>query len=244
MSAGKKCLISFLVVSLFLFLALGSTNDDEEPEAVDETEEETAAKEEKDEHEEEEEEETEAEEESKPVPDPVSYEGNGDDVLTIEPPEEGPFLVYATGNQGERHFSITGFDAEDNQTELFVNTTKSYEGVTLDYGDTSLLEIDATGDWEIELRSIRDARLVEVPGSIEGSGDEVFLVEGEPSVAEVTGNQEGRHFSVVSYNEPIGLMSSDLLVNTTDPYEGSNRIDGDTELIVVTAVENWEISLE
>jgi len=233
--------LSLFVLGLFVVMALGSGADDEpapepeEPEEVevDEPDEDLEAEEAVAEPEPEP-----AEEE--PVPDPIVYTGSGDDVIQVEKPEEGPVMLYIEGNEAERHFAVTGFDENDNQTELFVNTTSYYEGITLDPdGTTVLLEINAEGPWTVESRSVRSARSIEVPGSIEGRGDEVLLVEGESSLANITGNPDARHFAVIGYTPFPNLM-----VNTTDAYEGTVRVDSDTFLLEITAVGNWEIELE
>ncbi len=172
------------------------------------------------------------------VPPPEVYEGSGDDYLAVDPPDD-PFIMLISGNQAGRHFSVVGYDADDNRTELFVNTTEYYQGITLDLQETRSLEISADGEWRVELRSLRDAQTVEVPGSIEGAGDYVFLLDGEPSAAEIEGNQQSRHFAVHGYGR-----SGHLLVNTTDPYEGRVRVESDVLVITVTAVGDWSIELE
>lgn len=232
-------IMSLFVLGLFVVMATGSGTDDEpapEPEEIEDPVDET----EEDPDTEEPVAEPEPEPEEEPVPDPIIYTGSGDDVIQIEKPEEGPVMLYIEGNQAERHLAITGYDEDDNRTNLFVNTTSYYEGITFDPdGTTVLLEINAKGPWTIESRSVRSARTIEVQGSIEGRGDEVLLVEGNPSLANIAGNPETRHFAVIGYTP-----YSNLLVNTTDVYEGTVRVDSDTFLLEITAVGNWKIELE
>ena len=175
-----------------------------------------------------------------PIPDPIVYSGVGDDVIRIEMPEEGPVMLYIKGNSQNRHFAVVGFDANDNRTNLFVNTTDPYEGITLDpSGTTAILEIKSVGSWTIESRSVRSARVIKTPGSIKGTGDEVVLIEGVCSLATVRGNPSGRHFAVLGYNPGLNLM-----VNTTDVYDGKVKVARDTFLLEITAEGKWEISLE
>ena len=149
-------------------------------------------------------------------------------------------MLYIKGNDAGRHFSVTGYDDNDNRTNLFVNVTDPYEGITLDpSGTTTTLEISAQGSWTIESRSAFSARVIEAPGTINGTGDEVLLVEGSPSLATIKGNPNSRHFSVLGYNP-----KRSLLVNTTDPYEGTVRVERDTFLLEINAVGDWEITLE
>ena len=105
-----------------------------------------------------------------------------------------------------------------------------------------MIEIEAPGNWEIELRSIQETEIVESPGTFEGSGDDVFMLDGKPDVIEVIGNEQERHFSVEAYEVPLGR--GDLIVNTTDYYEGRNRISSEVELVKVTAYGEWQVTLE
>lgn len=185
-------------------------------------------------------EETEPVPEPLPIPEAIVYEGTGDDVIKIEKPEDGPVVLFIKGNAESRHFAVKGYDNNDNSTELFVNTTESYEGITLDpSGLTTLLEISGNGSWTIESRSVRSMRVIESPGSIEGNGDEVLLVEGNPSLAKIKGNSQERHFAVKSYNP-----NRSLLVNTTEVYEGTTRVEKNAIILEITGTGDWSIDLE
>ncbi|MCD8510571.1 MAG: hypothetical protein LRY73_12335 [Bacillus sp. (in: Bacteria)] len=173
------------------------------------------------------------------VAEPVVYTGSGDDFIDIDVPFDGAFLLEITGNSDGRHFAVEGFDAADNRTHLFVNTTDPYSGVLLDpQGTTSSFEISGSGSWEITIRSLNSARTV--TDSITGTGDEVLLVTGETRRAKIEGNPNARHFAVQAYHPNGG----DLLVNTTDVYEGTVRMSPDTFLIEITAVGSWSIEIE
>ncbi len=175
-----------------------------------------------------------------PVPEPNVYPGSGDSVIAIEKPESGPAMFHITGNTAGRHFAVTGYDAYDNRTSLFVNTTDPYEGFTLDpKGATTMLEVSATGAWTVGVHSVRAARIIPSPGSISGTGDEVLQVGGSPNMATIRGNPNARHFAVIGYNP-----SRNLMVNTTDVYEGTVRVARNTTVLEITAVGAWEISLE
>ncbi len=172
------------------------------------------------------------------MPPPSVYEGSGSDYFAIEPPGD-PFMLSIQGNTASRHFAITGYDADGARTELFVNTTEPYEGITLDMEETRQLEIDAHGEWHIELHSILDAETVSVPGEVEGAGDYVFITEGEPSAADIVGNRQERHFAVHGYGQ-----RRHLLVNTTEEYDGRVRVPDDVALWKITAVGEWNIHIE
>src|SRR5690606_17817533 len=118
-----------------------------------------------------------------------------------------------------------------------------YEGITpLDFRDseeTTRLEVTAVGPWQIEVRPLTSARVIEAPGSLSGIGDEVLFIDGEPDTALISGNAAGRHFAVHAYGDSI-----DLLVNTTDPYEGRVIVPRDALLLEITAEGAWEVTFE
>jgi hypothetical protein len=87
-----------------------------------------------------------------------------------------------------------------------------------------------------------------------GSGDDVIDVQkpAGPALVWVEGNAGSRHFAVVSYGPGYSGQYTyyDLLVNTTDPYEGLHLIDywyfGQEELttrLEVTATGAWSIEI-
>ena len=82
------------------------------------------------------------------------------------------------------------------------------------------------------------ARILEVPGEITGNGDDVIVLSGgTPDTADITGNAASRFFAVIAHD----VSSRDLLVNTTDPYEGTVILDPDALVIEVTAADGWSI---
>lgn len=174
------------------------------------------------------------------------YSGTGDDYIEIEKPTEFGYLR-VEGNAEERHFAVVGYDANNQRTRTFVNTTDYYIGTRLlDFDpqhDTTHLEIDATGDWIIEVHNYKyPDHLLYKGETIEGAGDSVVLdMEGGSSVY-ITGNQQGRHFAVEAWYDDL---ASSLLVNTTDYYEGRSRLpSNEAQFIEITAVGDWTIELE
>lgn len=172
------------------------------------------------------------------IPDSYVYEGSGDSVIKIDTPE-GLHVLYVKGNAESRHFAVKGYTESGESTELFVNTTEPYEGVTIDPSqETSTLEISSKGPWQIEVRSIYTCDILDDSAPYEGEGDTILLVNSKATIAEIVGNEDGRHFAVKSYGE-----RSNLMVNTTDPYSGTVMMKYKPVVIEVSAVGSWSITL-
>lgn len=175
------------------------------------------------------------------VPDPVVYSGSGDDVVVLDP-FDGAYVFVIGGNADGRHFAVTAYDEYGNYLELLVNTTDPYDGTVIeDTFSASTLEVKATGDWEIIQLSAYSLQVLGTGITANGSGDEVFLVSAAGAkTATISGNTAKRHFAVKSY----GWDRNELMVNTTDLYEGKVMLKGDPFLFVVTATGDWSITLE
>jgi len=179
------------------------------------------------------------------------YEGAGDDFIEIEKPAEIN-IMHIVGNRADSFFAVQGYDAEGNLTDLFVNTTSPYEGaVALDFDDdkdTTHLEIEAaSGDeWSIYVLPIEATEYwVEVPGEITGENDSIVIILGSPTMANIEGNEADSFFAIIGWLEQDGwLVGSDLLVNTTDPYEGTVRMESNTMILQIEAVGAWTIDVQ
>lgn len=170
---------------------------------------------------------------------PIIYSGNGDSVVNIDVPND-LWVLYVKGNDDSKHFAVKGYDSNDSYTELFVNTTDPYEGITFDPDqETVQLEINASGDWYIEIRSVYSCDIITSSDTYYSSGDSVFLLNYDAKTAAISGNNGKKHFAVKSYGD-----YSDLMVNTTDPYSGVVKLKYDPVLFVVSAEGSWNIKFE
>ena len=168
----------------------------------------------------------------------ITYTGSGDDVVEIQSIKDG-YVFRISGNQAGRHFAVKGYDEAGNPTELFVNTTDPYSGITIDETlTTRTLEISSAGEWAVELVPLSMLDCISTGQTFSGSGDNVLIILDCGTKAEITGNDEGRHFAVKSYGNSINL-----LVNTTDPYSGTVMLKGSPVLFEITAVGSWTITL-
>lgn len=78
---------------------------------------------------------------------PGSISGTGDDVIVLE--GATPDLATISGNQAERYFGVTGYG--DSFPDLIVNTTNPYSGQSIVESSVVVLEVQAVGDWSIEI---------------------------------------------------------------------------------------------
>jgi len=171
----------------------------------------------------------------------ITYSGKNDDVIEINNPgDKNFFLMNVIGNKQNRHFAITRYNENNEMTDIYINTTDYYEGLRPVNKETKLLEIKATGKWEITLKPTEKIIIIETPGSIKGNGDYVFKLKGNVVKANIVGNNNKRHFAVITYDENFNMI--DLAVNTTDKYEGNVMIPNESVFIEVLASGNWNIS--
>ena len=108
---------------------------------------------------------------------PIILNGRGDDEVDIFK-GNGPVILHVT-YRGGGTFDISGFDVNGNYTEYsLVHATGSYEGtliMDLDTENTSRLEITSSGIWEIQVLPFQMGRTENIPGIIQGIGDDVIL---------------------------------------------------------------------
>jgi len=152
-------------------------------------------------------------------------------------------IIHIVGNAAGRFFAVENYGAGNERIGLLVNTTDPYDGVRpLDFRadeHTTRFQVQAVGNWTIEVLPITSARRLEVPGTIEGVGDDmIILLGGTPDLAKVKGNAGGRFFAVTGWGD-----RSDLLVNTTDPYDGTVIVSPDTVILEVEAIGEWSIEI-
>lgn len=181
------------------------------------------------------------------VPEPIVYSGSGDDVVDIEIPEDfGEYVFQINGNEDARHFSVISYDSQGEYSELLVNTSDPYEGITMDASqDVARLEVKATGEWSISVTSLYSMPMVGLDEVHSGTGDAVFLNAGGAGdgTAHISGNEESRHFAVTAYVLDGDNFERELWVNTTEAYEGTVMTGGTPIIIVVDASDTWEITL-
>lgn len=182
-----------------------------------------------------------------PIPEIMILEGSGDSIVDVD--EHNASVIHVTGNAEGRHFSVTSYDSNNDMIDVLVNTTDPYDGFVpldwLDDEDTTRFEINSNGNWVIEIIPLApipeiQEHFLTVPGSYEGNGDDVIILQGNtPDLVIITGNEESRYFGVFGW----GRSGKDILVNTTDSYNGTVMLDSESFAITVTADGSWTIEV-
>lgn len=175
----------------------------------------------------------------------ICYTGSGDDVISID--DYGDWHVFEIeGNAEGRYFGVVAYDSNGDRIGSLVNTTDKYSGIVYDdTQDAAMLEITATGEWSVKVKSIYSC-IYGVKGTeVSGKGDNVVVFytdKGESSTATIKGNQEEHYFGVVAYDGSGSRCGS--LVNTTDAYEGKVLLKNSPRIFEVTATGEWSIKFE
>lgn len=183
---------------------------------------------------------------STPIPSPVVLSGVGDNVVDLDWPY-GVAIVEIIGNPSSRHFAVTSYTKDNEYIDLLVNTTEPYYGIRmidlLEEDTVARFEINATGEWQITIKSFLEVKRIDVPGEYSSIGDDVFIVTGDGcNTARIKGNASSSHFAVIAYSYSEGRS---LLVNTTDPYVGTVLCPDETLIFeILSPLEDWHISLE
>jgi hypothetical protein len=157
---------------------------------------------------------------------------------------DGGLTVVEATHDGESNFQVYFVDDSDYDSVL-VNEIGAYEGETaelLDAGDYQL-DVEADGDWSIDVRQPRAAS-GDAPGSHDDSGPEVFgpFEFGGSHIATSLHSGES-NFQV--YVLPSEGDWPEVVVNEIGTYDGETtfRFDG-VGYVAVQADGNWSLDLE
>jgi hypothetical protein len=180
---------------------------------------------------------------SEPAPEPIELTGTGPSVVDIDKGNY-PAIAMIEGGSSASLFSVVAHDANSDLPNSLVTALSTYKGIRpLDVEPGSLtirLEIEAKGDWAITILPVTAAEVLTVPGTYEGEGDTVLILEGTADTATITGGVDGSLFSVVGH----GGSFPDSMVTALEPYEGKVVIEPETVLLEIVAPGEWSITVE
>jgi hypothetical protein len=173
-----------------------------------------------------------------PVAPPTVFSGSGDAVVPVSKPAGATTVIATiTGNADGKNFDVRALDGEQDR---LVTTTAPYRGSTvLDPlgGATSQLRVHASGPWSITLSDPRSAPVF--TDGFSGTGDEVLVHDGAGGAAGMQAG-DGGTFAVRLYSDG---RETDL-IRATAPWTGQVRWPEGLELVAVTAIGPWSISID
>jgi len=151
-------------------------------------------------------------------------------------------LAQITYNGGS-NFIVENFGASGERIELLVNTIGSYEGTRpLDFmanETTTRLQIKASGPWEIRIVPLYQGRTLDVPGTAEGTGDDVLILVGSsPDLLKIDASNATSNFIIMGYGD-----RRDLLVNEIAPYSGTVMLNEETVILEIVATGPWTVEV-
>ncbi|WP_049890768.1 hypothetical protein [Natrinema versiforme] len=184
---------------------------------------------------------------SEDEPDPLTVGGTGATV-TDEFELEGGVTIAEAVHDGEVNFIVELIPTDNGYEELLINAIGEYDGASgvLAEQGTYLLDIDADGEWEIEIRQPRSTadEADSLPVELEGEGstwDGPFLFDG---LGQANGSHEGQGNFIVEILPQEDLFS-ELVFNELDQFEGETTFDIDgVGFVTVEAAGTWSLSME
>jgi hypothetical protein len=178
-----------------------------------------------------------------PLPEPITLEGTGDQVLDIEKSWDGPSILEIENN-GSSNFVVKNYDTYGNYLDLLVNEIGRYNGKLLmdlrNNENTSRFEVKSSGTWTIKVMPF-DPQYLEtfkIPGTYEGLGDNILILEGKPDIG-LFSTTERENFAVWIYYG----NTRDLIINEIGPYSGQAVIQSDAFLMEIHCAGSWVIEI-
>lgn len=174
--------------------------------------------------------------------DSIEESGSGDSLITL--PAGIPAAVVVATHDGSRNFVVNVLDQDNSPTgDLLVNTIGSYSGVTA-YGlggsfggEPTRLEINADGNWTINIQPISSLDTI----AETGTGDAVGSYVGGAGALAATHSGE-RNFVVQQYTNQA--FSFGLLINEIGSYSGTVPLSAGPSVITVQADGNWTLTID
>lgn len=177
-------------------------------------------------------------------PDIQSFSGTGQSVeqgITID----GGLVVVDATHDGESNFQVS-LEDDSEFGDSFINVIGEFDGAQADLIDEGeyLLDINADGSWEIDIRQPRSGDGDELAVSLSGTGPDVA----GPVLFEGTGVATGEHDGESNFQVRIFPMTGSFgesLFNEIGEFEGETTYSFDgIGWVDVNADGSWEIELE
>jgi len=176
------------------------------------------------------------------LPKSKSYSGYGPDVLKFSKPDGSARpAILKISHRGESNFSVVSLTNDYDYNDLLVNEIGNYNGtILLDAGYSSskstYLEIDADGEWTVEVMSGYAAPVLRPGGTASGTVDAVYAWTGKKSTASF--RYAGDSNFIVQW---MTRNDSDLIVNEIGSYSGKRLVQAAPAWLTIEAVGPWTV---
>lgn len=174
-----------------------------------------------------------------------TYSGSGNKIVDLGTSPGGVSFILHLVSDGDidiETFNSTGEDTRDADFSI-PHKGAAYDGRVMAGSDTTKLQINAEGNWTVEVQPLSAARLLEPPGTAEGFFDEVIRLTGSPSSLEITGNPNDEFENLIVRYHETGDDYGDSLVNELSRYEGLLVVPGDGYLTVIAGAP-WSVTAQ
>lgn len=178
------------------------------------------------------------------APETQSFSGSGQEVRQGISIQGGLTVVRAT-HSGESNFQVSlANDSEFNDN--FINVIGDFDGAQADLIEEGeyILEVNADGNWEIDLEQPRSGQGESLPTSFSGSGPDVVGPVQFGGTGVATGEHDGEsNFQVQIY--PMTGSFGEVVFNEIGSFEGETTYSFDTiGWVDINADGNWSVELE
>ena len=172
-----------------------------------------------------------------PAP-PAVFDGSGSTVLDLGQTYSDKMLLIAS-NDGDSNFIIRSLSEDLSEAGYPVNEIGPIGGTYLlneNSGDTTrYLEIDAEGNWHIEVMDVSWAKHWDGSAPLVGQGSDVFVYDGGPGLIDYS-NDGDSNFIVTD-------QDYDLVINEIGPIAGTTTISGGPVFVTVDAEGSWSLTV-
>jgi hypothetical protein len=179
-----------------------------------------------------------------PPVEPVTYEGDGDDTISITLPIPGAPAIATFTNTVAGPFVVDTVGTGGDVTTNLVDRIGTYKGtVPIDFNSaqekTAGLQVQAPGPWTVELRAVRDVEIIE-SGSRQGDTDDVFGYAGPAQPGTFTFQGQGTAVVIAYPGLSGGFPDTLASLDGASPTPANIALPGNA-LIQVTAEGPWEL---
>lgn len=177
-----------------------------------------------------------------PEREPIARSGAGDSVFY---PQKwvGPALV-SIGYDGAGPLTVWTQNDNAQREDMLVNVAGAYHGNSvIDLLGTQRIlrfEVRTAGQWNIVVLPLSSAMHLTIPGSIQGAGDDIVVLDGPfaPDLLTVDASTSIGDLSVFAYGE-----QRDQVIGAVAPYAGTVSIRRDTSVLAVKARGPWRLEI-